>query len=526
MIPRRFKGIECAIVFLSLALAAAQRSEAQLPAVEVSGSGRFLQTADGQPFLWIADTAWSLWRLDPKEVDEYMANRAAKGFTVIQGPQLVTSDENYAGESNPDFLSPNEAWFEHIDHIVTSAAEHGLYVAPVLAWGNDAEFLSTEVASDWGLYIGDRYKNTTNIAAFVVAGEFNFPSANVPLWTALAEGVQSGLAGNEILLTALPQWFGGLTGQSSSGALHNEPWLALNMHQSSSFGNCTNDPSNSRYIGTHNWLLSENDWSLAPAKPMLDAEPTYEQQPTDMVSCDFNDPRWDAFGCRRRAYWSIFAGACGHTYGANGVYQAHQADQPIDQGAPLDFWQDAMDYPGAFQMGYLRDLLESRPLTSRIPGQDFLIEPIDDLVPTHVHATRDESGRFAMVYIPGADRDVTVDLDLMAGDLSRAWWFSPETADATLIGEYSSSGTQQFTTPDAGEDWVLVVDDADENYGPPGEGTVAPPPGDLDGDGAVGPNDLATLLSLWGPCAGCDADLDGDGDVGPSDLAELLSYWS
>ena len=50
-------------------------------------------------------------------------------------------------------------------------------------------------------------------------------------------------------------------------------------------------------------------------------------------------------------------------------------------------------------------------------------------------------------------------------------------------------------------------------------------PADLDGDGAVGPGDLAALLGTWGPCEDCPADIDGDGNVGPPDLAELLGAW-
>ena len=48
---------------------------------------------------------------------------------------------------------------------------------------------------------------------------------------------------------------------------------------------------------------------------------------------------------------------------------------------------------------------------------------------------------------------------------------------------------------------------------------------DLNGDGTVGPADLAILLSAWGSKGG-DADLDGDGSVGASDLARLLAAWS
>ncbi len=50
-------------------------------------------------------------------------------------------------------------------------------------------------------------------------------------------------------------------------------------------------------------------------------------------------------------------------------------------------------------------------------------------------------------------------------------------------------------------------------------------PADLNGDGSVGPFDLAMLLGDWGPCPSCPADLDGDGAVGPFDLALLLGDW-
>jgi hypothetical protein len=48
---------------------------------------------------------------------------------------------------------------------------------------------------------------------------------------------------------------------------------------------------------------------------------------------------------------------------------------------------------------------------------------------------------------------------------------------------------------------------------------------DLNGDGVVNSQDLATLLNAWGS-AGSPADLNGDGIVGAPDLAILLSRWT
>lgn len=52
----------------------------------------------------------------------------------------------------------------------------------------------------------------------------------------------------------------------------------------------------------------------------------------------------------------------------------------------------------------------------------------------------------------------------------------------------------------------------------------SPCPTDLDGDGATGATDLASLLGAWGT-PGAGADIDGDGIVGALDLAVLLGAW-
>jgi len=52
-------------------------------------------------------------------------------------------------------------------------------------------------------------------------------------------------------------------------------------------------------------------------------------------------------------------------------------------------------------------------------------------------------------------------------------------------------------------------------------------PGDIDGDGMVGTNDLLMVIAAWGPCppGPCDADLNGDGVVGADDLLFVIANW-
>jgi len=51
-------------------------------------------------------------------------------------------------------------------------------------------------------------------------------------------------------------------------------------------------------------------------------------------------------------------------------------------------------------------------------------------------------------------------------------------------------------------------------------------PGDLNGDGFVGVDDLLMMLAAWGDCVGCPEDLNSDGQVGVDDLLLMLSLWS
>lgn len=53
--------------------------------LQVSPDGHFLQHADGTPFFYLADTAWMVVnKMTVEEARQLFADRAAKGFTVIQ----------------------------------------------------------------------------------------------------------------------------------------------------------------------------------------------------------------------------------------------------------------------------------------------------------------------------------------------------------------------------------------------------------------------------------------------------------
>lgn len=61
--------------------------------LKISDNRRFLVHDDGKPFFYLGDTAWELLhRLTLAESEHYLADRAAKGFTVIQCVVLAELD--------------------------------------------------------------------------------------------------------------------------------------------------------------------------------------------------------------------------------------------------------------------------------------------------------------------------------------------------------------------------------------------------------------------------------------------------
>jgi hypothetical protein len=141
---------------------------------------------------------------------------------------------------------------------------------------------------------------------------------------------------------------------------------------------------------------------------------------------------------------------------------------------PLMTWREALEQPGARQMIWGRRLVESRPFLSRIPDPDLLVP---DSAPTAVPgagryrycATRDADGSWGAVYAP-VGRPFTVNTDRLRGEHLRAWWYNPRNGEIIFIGERMRTRTARFEPPDAGEflDWVLVLDDAEADYGAPG----------------------------------------------------------
>jgi hypothetical protein len=171
---------------------------------------------------------------------------------------------------------------------------------------------------------------------------------------------------------------------------------------------------------------------------------------------------------RLAAYRSLLSGAAGHTYGNNNIWQMWAPGREPILGADTP-WSEAIDHPGAFQVGHVRRLFESRPWETLVPDQALLVgpnSPGDGLARAAVAS----DGSFAFVYSPRGE-PVSVDQGrLKALDLT-AWWFDPRYGRAYFVHTGVGTAIQVFTPPSSGRgcDWMLVLDSAARGYPPPGE---------------------------------------------------------
>jgi hypothetical protein len=392
---------------------------------KVSPNGRYFVDQKGSPVFWLGTTQWQLFR-EYKLADARTILEKTKqnGFTFAQVMLLGVGDgtkANIHGEkpwSRVDPLTPNEAYFTNVDNVLRIAGENGVVISLTLYHQRWRKLIYEKNARNWAKWLAQRYKSVPNIVWSMT------PEAKpqfVRVLRELAAGLRDGDQGAH-LITFKPD-----PAPFSSSFSHDERWLDFDSMQT--------------------WKSVEliypfvtNDYNLKPVKPVLMAEGAYEHG----SEYGFNvTPLW----VRRQAYYSYLAGAH-HTYGHN------------DSWRVLPTWKQALDAPGAVQMGILRKVIEARSeWWHLVPDQGIFASGGNTSGTVLNLAARHKDGKWLMVYL--ADKAAfAVDRSKLApGKQARAFWIDPRTGKSVSLGEVPNSGVQQFTTPEGWEDALLILED-------------------------------------------------------------------
>jgi hypothetical protein len=446
------RHIQFSITGLCIVLCISAVATAQT--LRVSENGRYLEWNDGKPFFYLGDTAWELFhRLDREEANLYLQNRAEKGFTVIQA--VVLAERDGLNDPNPygaaplidnDPAKPNEEYFEHVDFIVDRAASLGLVMGILPTWGSywsslnpDNVIFDEKNAYVYGLFLGKRYIDKPIV--WILGGDRNITNdTERRIVQAMAKGLKDGDQGNH-LITFHPMGPG-----LSSDYFHEAAWLDFNMFQSSH--------------GAHdhdNGLFAAHDYGLTPAKPTIDGEPRYEHIQVGFYFDGFNrHDRFDDYDARQAAYWSILSGACGHTYGNNNIWQMYSEEHSPVLGASVP-WYEAIDHPGAFQMGMLRKLFTKWSFHKLVPDTEIIVDGPES-GGAKIKAALATDGTYLIVYSPRGAQ-FTIDKSKLNGNRLAEIWFDPRYGVEYKIHASGTKGIQTYTPPTngRGNDWILII---------------------------------------------------------------------
>ncbi|MFV0605893.1 MAG: glycoside hydrolase family 140 protein [Niabella sp.] len=441
-------------------------SKAQLPLLKISDNKHFFQTEEGKPFFWLGDTGWLLFvKCNREDAIKYLDTRKQQGFNVVQVMVIhdVTNVNAYGDSTliNQNVATPNVTpgndfndpkqydFWDHMEFIIQEADKRGLYMGLVPVWGHNVKGGKVTVsdAKTYAKFLTERFSKYSNIV-WLNGGDLK-GSEGYDVWQAIAHTIKT--YDKKHLMTFHPR--GRFT---SSDWFQNDDWMDFNMVQS---GHRTYEQDTTKadkhFFGEDNWRYIKLDYNLRPAKPVIDGEPSYENIPYGLH--DYTKPRWNAADLRRYAYWSVFAGGAGFTYGENSVMQFHT---PGDKDANYDVklnWKEAINAPGAKQMQYLKKLMLAHSYFDRVPAQEIIV---DNKQKRYNYILATKSNSYAMAYTY-TGRSFKVNTKKLRFKLQKAAWFNPSTGETTAINLVKIKGKVLFNPPGEpknGNDWVLVLE--------------------------------------------------------------------
>jgi hypothetical protein len=320
--------------------------------LRISASQRYFEHADGTPFYWLGDTWWMGLsdRIDWSGYQELVADRKAKGFTIVQAcaglspsnEELPPLDPGFTNEGgsvwDAEFKQINPRFFDFADRRVQLLVDSQILPVLVGAWRQALEQMGSEKLKKHWRYVIARYGAYPVL--WIVGGEVYDPPAallrkgavgralNSPGWSDVARFVRAtDPYHHPVSVHEVPPPY--------DTALDDEALTDFDFFQPSHFG------WNS--IGAEVALLGTHYSRTSLTKPLIVAEIGYENLGATHLA-DF----------QRTAFWlSMLNGAAGHTYGSGPTFEGNSTDKPLQRGPRYTFmtWKEGMTYAGSYQIG-------------------------------------------------------------------------------------------------------------------------------------------------------------------------------
>ncbi len=403
-----------------------------------SAEGTHLVDENGQPFFWLADTAWNgALRSTDADWREYLTRRAAQRFTAIQfvttqwrGGTRVIPRPVFQGAER---IAIDPDAFAALDAKVAEIVRHGLRPAPVMLWALNAtdpgQALSEADAIRLARYELARWGALRPV--WFLGGDGRYLADRAPdRWKRLGRAVFAGAP--DQLATLHPSGLSWI-----AEAFAGESWLDFIGYQSG-HGDGERDLR---------WLVAGPPaTSSAVGKPAINLEPNYEGHPAYQSKALHT-----AANVRRAAYWSMLVHApAGVSYGNNEIWvwniEAADAENHTNL-RQIRPWRDGLTTEGIDGMTRLRAFFESGPWTMLRPAPPLLAGQPGEADPRRfIAVAQTGAGDWTVAYLPMGG---TIQFRAAIG--GKTTWVNPRTGERMAA---RAEGGTTFAAPTT-EDWVF-----------------------------------------------------------------------
>ena len=424
--------------------------------IKVSSNGRYLVDQNNVPRFMLLDAGHHIvCALAQSNWNTYFADRHAKGYTATDLFSTYASGNCPASgaakdgtlpfttgnsPSTYDLATPNNAFWSEIDTLLTDAANNGLMVVfnPLITQNFLVTFQNAGNTKcfNWGVYLGNRYKNFANIIWY---NGNDFQSWQTASNLALVNNIMSGIKSvdtnhlQSIQLNYQRSYSNQAAGTLASNLTLDAVYTYYEVYD---------------YVG--------QAYASSPTLPVFLLESNYEGgNNTGQLSSPAN-----AFILRQEAYYAVTSGAAGTIWGNESVNH-------FDTNYP-----GSLTTTATLEAKYLPQLLAPYAWWNLVPDTGHVVvtsgygtaapNNLNMYNATYATTAWITDGSLAITYTPVATT-LTVNMANFSKPMT-ASWYDPTTGNSTVIvgSPFPNSGSQSFTTlstvhSDGTHDWVLVL---------------------------------------------------------------------
>jgi len=427
--------------------------------LRISDNHRYLEHRDGTPFFWLGDTWWMglCRRLSwPGDFQTLTADRVQKGFSVIQivagpYPDMGPFDDRGVNEAGhpweKDYSRINPAYFDMADLRIHHLVRKGLVPCILGCWGYYMIFMGVEKMKQHWRYLVARYGAYPVVWCLAGEGIMGYYLAEDRKkdseiqkkgWTELAKYVRE-IDPFHHPLTIHPT-------DSARNQVEDSTLVDIDMLQTG-HGDRKSIPNTVRRV--------KEAYAAAPTIPVINGEVCYE----GIGEASRQE-------VQRFMFWTcMLSGACGHTYGANGIWQVNTKELPYGP-SPHGMtwgnipWDEASQLPGSKQIALGKKLLQRYEWWNFQPHPEW-VEPHANEKNYNAPYAAGISGKVRAIFLPSGVWGITVK-GIETDASYRAFLFNPVDGSELEIGTVEPDDQGNWRVPISRspifQDWVLVLE--------------------------------------------------------------------